>query len=214
MQHMLNSLLLEFSHIPLIFGGIFESMMIFPNFPFGGRCEFPAKYLTLLEEPHVSFTSPSRGRGLKQLMVSDGIWWFRFASNGILFNHESPRRGGTFVTKKVWHEENLKAIHGSYIPENSHIPGTNGWLIVGIRSGFLLRTRSNCLGLDALAVSFRKCIIFSEQIRFGHLIFDSPDMESTLILLTYRRFLAGTPWPCSPKWLDLAWVMCFTRRQF
>lgn len=25
----------------------------------------------------------------------------RFASNGILFNHESPRRGGTFVTKKV-----------------------------------------------------------------------------------------------------------------
>jgi len=24
-----------------------------------------------------------------------------FASNGILFNHESPRRGGTFVTKKV-----------------------------------------------------------------------------------------------------------------
>jgi GDPmannose 4,6-dehydratase len=24
-----------------------------------------------------------------------------FASNGILFNHESPRRGGTFVTRKV-----------------------------------------------------------------------------------------------------------------
>merc|ERR1712194_536114 len=24
-----------------------------------------------------------------------------FAANGILFNHESPRRGGTFVTKKV-----------------------------------------------------------------------------------------------------------------
>lgn len=24
-----------------------------------------------------------------------------FATNGILFNHESPRRGGTFVTKKV-----------------------------------------------------------------------------------------------------------------
>merc|ERR1719191_1155021 len=24
-----------------------------------------------------------------------------FALNGILFNHESPRRGGTFVTKKV-----------------------------------------------------------------------------------------------------------------
>ena len=26
-----------------------------------------------------------------------------FASNGILFNHESPRRGGTFVTKKLQH---------------------------------------------------------------------------------------------------------------
>ena len=26
-----------------------------------------------------------------------------FAVNGILFNHESPRRGGTFVTKKVTH---------------------------------------------------------------------------------------------------------------
>ena len=24
-----------------------------------------------------------------------------FASNGILFNHESPRRGETFVTRKV-----------------------------------------------------------------------------------------------------------------
>ena len=24
-----------------------------------------------------------------------------FASNGILFNHESPRRGTTFVTKKI-----------------------------------------------------------------------------------------------------------------
>ena len=24
-----------------------------------------------------------------------------FVSNGILFNHESPRRGGTFVTKKI-----------------------------------------------------------------------------------------------------------------
>ena len=24
-----------------------------------------------------------------------------FASNGILFNHESPRRGETFVTKKI-----------------------------------------------------------------------------------------------------------------
>ena len=27
-----------------------------------------------------------------------------FASNGILFNHESPRRGGTFVTKKITKE--------------------------------------------------------------------------------------------------------------
>jgi GDPmannose 4,6-dehydratase len=26
-----------------------------------------------------------------------------FAANGILFNHESPRRGGTFVTKKISH---------------------------------------------------------------------------------------------------------------
>ena len=24
-----------------------------------------------------------------------------FASNGILFNHESPRRGETFVTRKI-----------------------------------------------------------------------------------------------------------------
>jgi GDPmannose 4,6-dehydratase len=26
-----------------------------------------------------------------------------FACNGILFNHESPRRGETFVTRKVRH---------------------------------------------------------------------------------------------------------------
>jgi len=33
-----------------------------------------------------------------------------FACNGILFNHESPRRGGTFVTKKITHAlANIKA---------------------------------------------------------------------------------------------------------
>jgi len=32
-----------------------------------------------------------------------------FALNGILFNHESPRRGGTFVTKKVTHDVALIA---------------------------------------------------------------------------------------------------------
>merc|ERR1719204_971659 len=32
-----------------------------------------------------------------------------FASNGILFNHESPRRGGTFVTRKV--TRSLAKIH-------------------------------------------------------------------------------------------------------
>ena len=58
MQHMLNSLLLEFSHIPLIFGGIFE-VDDFRNFPFGGRCEFPAKYLTLLDFNHM-FPLPPR----------------------------------------------------------------------------------------------------------------------------------------------------------
>ena len=116
-------------------------------------------------EPHVSFTSPSRVEVWNNwwyLMA----WWFRFASNGILFNHESPRRGGTFVTKKVWHEENLKAIHGSYIPENSHIPGTNGWLIVGIRS-FPFRTRSNCLGalavIEVYHVSVNKSVLASNS---------------------------------------------------
>jgi GDPmannose 4,6-dehydratase len=42
-----------------------------------------------------------------------------FASNGILFNHESPRRGETFVTRKI-----TRAIAGilSRVPRNV---GTN-----------------------------------------------------------------------------------------
>ena len=34
-----------------------------------------------------------------------------FACNGILFNHESPRRGGTFVTKKIVNGLCLSLIH-------------------------------------------------------------------------------------------------------
>ena len=37
-----------------------------------------------------------------------------FAANGILFNHESPRRGGTFVTKKV--TDYVKNIHKQKAP--------------------------------------------------------------------------------------------------
>jgi len=35
-----------------------------------------------------------------------------FCSNGILFNHESPRRGGTFVTKKII-QNLVRRKHGS-----------------------------------------------------------------------------------------------------
>merc|ERR1712014_449924 len=35
------------------------------------------------------------------IMVNYRESYDMFAVNGILFNHESPRRGGTFVTKKV-----------------------------------------------------------------------------------------------------------------
>ena len=36
-----------------------------------------------------------------------------FACNGILFNHESPRRGRTFVTRKITHElARLRVTHG------------------------------------------------------------------------------------------------------
>merc|ERR1712187_1008686 len=35
------------------------------------------------------------------IMVNYREAYDMFAVNGILFNHESPRRGGTFVTKKV-----------------------------------------------------------------------------------------------------------------
>ena len=37
-----------------------------------------------------------------------------FAANGIMFNHESPRRGGTFVTKKV--TDYVKNIHKQKVP--------------------------------------------------------------------------------------------------
>ena len=42
-----------------------------------------------------------------------------FACNGILFNHESPRRGETFVTKKLFllyvnKEENKEAFFRKY----------------------------------------------------------------------------------------------------
>ena len=44
-------------------------------------------------------------RSIKSFCISSAVHYREaygiFASNGILFNHESPRRGPTFVTKKI-----------------------------------------------------------------------------------------------------------------
>ena len=37
-----------------------------------------------------------------------------YACNGILFNHESPRRGETFVTRKITRSEISWIFHQSY----------------------------------------------------------------------------------------------------
>ena len=39
-----------------------------------------------------------------------------FAANGILFNHESPRRGPTFVTRKITRHVAKVAVKGNVIP--------------------------------------------------------------------------------------------------
>ena len=62
----------------------------------------------------------------------------RFASNGILFNHESPRRGGTFVTKKV--TSNVAQV------------------MKGSRQRILLGNVASCLtGIHGLTIKNRLC---------------------------------------------------------
>ena len=54
------------------------------------------------------FGKPRCSRRVEIFKTSGQLVHVRFASNGILFNHESPRRGGTFVTKKVWTSPTLE----------------------------------------------------------------------------------------------------------
>lgn len=63
----------------------------------------------LVQEPVQKETTPFYPRSPYAVAKLYGYWITRnyresfrmFASNGILFNHESPRRGGTFVTRKI-----------------------------------------------------------------------------------------------------------------
>jgi hypothetical protein len=43
-----------------------------------------------------------------------------FACNGILFNHESPRRGETFVTRKVRHKQDCCQVPLPAGPQRCH----------------------------------------------------------------------------------------------
>lgn len=50
-----------------------------------------------------------------------------FASNGILFNHESPRRGATFVTRKITRAVAAIACGGQSVLEIGNLNATRDW---------------------------------------------------------------------------------------
>merc|ERR1712100_315828 len=78
-----------------------------------GTCKFyqasTSELYGKIQEPRQSETTPFYPRSPYAVAKLYGYWivvnyreaYNMFAVNGILFNHESPRRGGTFVTKKV-----------------------------------------------------------------------------------------------------------------
>ena len=51
----------------------------------------------------------------------------QFASNGILFNHESPRRGETFVTRKITRGLSLIAVGGSQPVRLGNLNAKRDW---------------------------------------------------------------------------------------
>ena len=68
-----------------------------------------------------------------------------FASNGILFNHESPRRGETFVTRKI-----SKAV---------------GRISVGIQSKLTLGNLEAFRDWGLLEITLKQCGKFYSMIR-------------------------------------------------
>lgn len=56
-----------------------------------------------------------------------------FTCNGLLFNHESPRRGETFVTRKItrWCAKNFRKIYDVIVNKNNIIPNYIEPLVLG-----------------------------------------------------------------------------------
>ena len=50
-----------------------------------------------------------------------------YACNGILFNHESPRRGETFVTRKITREVSKIALGNSECFELGNLNAKRDW---------------------------------------------------------------------------------------
>lgn len=96
-----------------------------------------------------------------------------FACNGILFNHESPRRGETFVTRKI--TRSVAKIHLGQMEkfELGNLDSKRDWghakdyVEVGCGEGKLLKFNNTCNYSDCTLRSLVRC-------NKVHYVFTSP----------------------------------------
>ena len=97
-----------------------------------------------------------------------------FACNGILFNHESPRRGDTFVTKKIVNSINKLKFDTNFILELGNIYSIRDWGHAKeyVNAMWLMLQHNTP---DDYIVSTQKCITVKEFINkcldFNHIVY-------------------------------------------
>lgn len=128
-----------------------------------------------------------------------------FASNGILFNHESPRRGGTFVTRKITravsriaagvqselYMGNLDAVRDwGYAPE--YVEGMWRMLQHDEPQDFVLATGTSYTVRDFLELSFQRVgLDWQKYVKFDERYLRPTEVDSLIGDASKARELLG-----------------------
>lgn len=142
-----------------------------------------------------------------------------FATNGILFNHESPRRGETFVTRKITravaaislglqedlYMGNIDAIRDwGYAPE--YVEGMWRMLQADEPSDFVLATGTPCTVREFLQASFEHANLdWEKYVKFDERYLRPTEVDALIGDATKAEEKLG--WKAKTHALDLAKIM-------
>ena len=147
------------------------------------------------------------------------------ATNGILFNHESPRRGETFVTRKVTravariaagiqdtvHMGNLNSIRDwGYAPE--YVEGMWSMLQQSDPDDYVMATGEGCVVRDFVEAAFAHADLDWEKYVKHDSGLERPS-EVDALIGDPRKAKIRLGWEAKTRWRDLAKLMVDADRQ-